>query len=226
VAADQVFARFEEALLRDLGQARAVFADPEPYGADERVYRIEAADEVIRRSIEMLDRAQRIAVVDAFPAALQAVGAAAERAASHGVQVFVEAYAPCDVAGANVVVVEHGAMTLQRWRGEQLNVVVDGREHIAALLSRDLSTVYQAVWSDSLYLSCLMHAGRLAEHTLVRMTRLKRQAGVSTAMRRVLDEHPFFASSQVPGHAEIVKRFCSADQTGTRARPVARRKSR
>jgi hypothetical protein len=137
--------------------------------------------------------------------------------------VFVEAYAPCAIAGADVVVVEHGPLSIDRWRSEQLNVVVDGREHVAALLSRDLSVVHQAIWSDSLYLSCLMHAGRLAEHTLIKLTRMRRTAGVPTGLKRALEAHPFFANSDVPGQIEMVKRFCD---TGRKTTSKARRARR
>jgi len=208
VPADLLLTRLEESAQRDIAEARALFAEPEPAATDERVYRLETPGEVIARCIEMLNRAQRFAIVDAFPAALETVAAAAAQAATRGVRVFVEAYAPCTIPGADIVVVEHGPVTLDQWRSEQLNVVVDGREHVAALLSRDLSAVYQAVFSDSLYLSCLMHAGRLAEHTLIKMTRLKRGAALPAPVKRVLDEHPFFANTRVPGQIEMVNRFC------------------
>ena len=224
VPANVLLTRLEQAARRDIEEARDLFARAEPPASDERVYRLEAPGEVIARCVEMLDRATRFAVIDAFPAALQAVAAAAERAAARGVRVFVEAYAPCAVAGADVVVVGHGPVTLDRWRSEQLNVAVDGREHVAALLSQDLAVVYQAIWSDSLYLSCLMHAGRLAEHTLIKMKNLKSGAGLPAAVTRVLDAHPFFANSQVPGHQEIVKRFCEPPKKRA-AQARARRRS-
>ena len=172
----------------------------------------------------MLGRAERVAVVDAFPAALGAVAAAVTAAAARGVRVHVEAYAPCDLPGADVIVIEHGPLTRRRWRSEQLNVVVDGREHVAALLSEDLSQVYQAIWSDSLYLSCLMHAGRVSEHTLIKLMRLKRTPGVPAPIRRILDEHPFFANSQVPGLAEIVQRLSGNVPVPAAATPQKRRR--
>ena len=223
VPPDLLLTRLELAVHRDIEKARGLFADLDPTGVDERVYRLETPDEIISRCVEMIERAERVVVVDAFPAALDAVTDAVTRAAGRGVRVFVEAYAPCSIPGVEVVVVEHGAVTRRRWRSEQLNVVVDGREHVAALLSQDLSVVYQAIWSDSLYLSCLMHAGRLAEHTLIRMTRLKREPGVPAAMKRVLDEHPFFANSQVPGHAEIVQRFSARNEAPRRSTGTVRK---
>jgi len=209
VPPDLLLTRLEETAARDIAEARELFAEAAPPAADERVYRLETPGEVIARAIEMLDRAEKFAVVDAFPTALNAIAGAVERAASRRVRVFVEAYAPCTIPGADLVVVEHGPVTLDRWRSEQLNVVVDGREHVAALLSHDMSTVHQAIWSDSLYLSCLMHAGRLAEHTLIKMTRVE-GANAAKDLKRILNAHPFFARTKVPGHVEIVRRFSVA----------------
>ena len=44
------------------------------------------------------------------------------------------------------------------WNSQQLNVVIDGRETLIALLDNELTQIHQALWSNSLYLSCLMHA--------------------------------------------------------------------
>ena len=224
VEPEVLFGRLEQTMLRGIRKARAVFAEPDPSSVDERVYRLETSDQVIQRCVEMLDRAESIAAVDAFPAALSAVAAAVERTAARGVRVFVEAYAPCAIAGADIVVVEHGPVTLRRWRSEQLNVVVDGREHVAALLSSDLTRVYQAVWSSSLYLSCLMHAGRVAEHTLIKLMSAERSGKASGAVRNVLARHPFFANTDVPGQTELVERFTvlKASKAGT-AGPRSRR---
>jgi sugar-specific transcriptional regulator TrmB len=168
---------------------------------DERVYRVESVGEALERCREMLARAKVVAVVDAFPRALEAIAPAIAQAARRGVEVVVEAYAPTSIAGADVVVVPEGQLSLDAWRSEQLNVVVDGREHLLALLSQDLREVYQAVWSRSVYLSCLHHSGRMTEITLVR---LLNQGGPAAAAVR---DHPFFRNSEVPGHRELVRRF-------------------
>ena len=206
VPPDEVLSAIEGSMRSDIQQAKALLAQAAP-PADERVYRLESAEDVIARCVHMLDRARRVAVVDAFPEALRRVRPAVERAVKRGVNTFVEAYGPTSITGAAVAVVGWGDRSIQTWQAEQLNVVVDGREHVAALLSRDLSIVHQAIWSDSLYLSCLMHAGRLAEHSLVRLTGLAGKAPLPPAVARVLRQHPFFATSDVPGHRQIVRRF-------------------
>jgi hypothetical protein len=52
------------------------------------------------------------------------------------------------------------------WPGSQLGLVTDAREHLFSLFSNDLERVHQAVWSNSVFLSCLAHnhlAAELAE---------------------------------------------------------------
>ncbi len=180
---------------------------------DERVYRVESVARLFERCREMLARCKQVAVVDAFPRALERLAPWIESACARGVEVYVEAYAPVTLKGARVVVFPRGEETLKAWRGEQLNLVVDGREHALAFLSPDLTEVRQAVWSNSLYLSCLHHAGRLSEHTLIGALALEQQG---KSARGLIEGHGFFASTAVPGHLELMKRFA----------PVARRSRR
>jgi hypothetical protein len=173
----------------------------------------------------MLARARQVAAVDAFPLALRELSPAITRAAKRGVQVVVEAYAPAEIEGADVVLVPDGERSLAAWRSEQLNLVVDGREHLLALLSEDLREVHQALWSRSLYLSCLHHAGRMSEITVIRMlnetARARRGPG-----RAALKRHPFFRNSEVPGHRELLERFARPPAQGSTRKPTAKKSTR
>jgi sugar-specific transcriptional regulator TrmB len=178
---------------------------------DERVYRVESVAEVLERARQMLAEARRVAVLDAFPRSLAALEPALREAARRGVDVYVEAYAAADIEGAHVVVVPEGARAVAAWRSEQLNLVIDGREHLMALLGADLREVYQAVWSRSVYLSCLQHAGRLTEHTLARLLVAARDRPADDPLAQIVRTHPFFRDSDVPGHRELVRRFATPE---------------
>ena len=175
---------------------------------DERVYRIESADQVFERARTMLETTVgKIAIVDAFPGALERLRSSVEKAAARGVEVFVEAYAPIKLKGAKVAFAAATAAAPGYWGAEQLNVVVDGREHLLALLGLDCKHVHQAVWSRSLYLSCIHHGGRLCEHTLVRMLAAADRSADGKTLRRILEEHRFFLRDSVPGQKELFNRF-------------------
>ncbi len=184
------------------GNLSGIAATPD----DERVWRLETPEQVLSAADEMLDAAKQIAVVDAFPVALERVRGSLLRAVKRGVKVFVEAYAPCDLPGASVAMVPMGPDSLSTWQAQQLNIVIDGSQHLLALLHSDFSKVWQAVCSKSLYMSCVHHAGRLCEHTLIRALQAAR-AGHSEQAAEIVEQHPFFFRSRVPGQVKLRRRF-------------------
>jgi sugar-specific transcriptional regulator TrmB len=193
----------ERSFVEKTKRAAEMLANLQAAPEEERVYHIASVDQVLHRCREMLEkRASRIAVIDAFPKALQAILPSIGAAIARNVAVYVEAYAPVEIEGANVVLAHNYSQVESFWRSEQLNVVVDGREHLLALLSEDLSQLHVGIWSQGLYLSCLAHAGRLCEHTLQRLLGAKGEA----AMRKILAEHQFFLTSNVPGQQELMAR--------------------
>jgi HTH-type transcriptional regulator, sugar sensing transcriptional regulator len=176
---------------------------------DERVYRLESAPQLFERCRNMLEeRCERFAVIDAFPRALHAILPSIQAAIARGVTVYVEAYESIRIKGAHVVVAAGlGEQVLEQWRSQQLNVVVDGRECLTALLDTGMTEVYQGLWTNSRYLSCLMHSGRLAEHTLVRLRNAAAAESSGDGLRSILASHPFLLHSDVPGHTEMLARY-------------------
>lgn len=196
--------RFTET-VRD---AEAALRSSEKVAEDERVYRLESVDAVFERARSMIRSARRVVVLDAFPRALARIVRDVEKAAARkGVEVFVEAYSDVSIAGAEVVIVPGGDLALNAWKSEQLNLVVDGREHLLALLDRDLEKVLQAVWSRSVYLSCLHHSGRMNEITLIRAMKAAEGPNAGAAVLRELRRHRFIRDSDLPGHHELLRRY-------------------
>lgn len=183
--------------------AKLRLGEVQPVPVDERVYRLETVAQIYHQAREMIGRTRSTVVVDAFPIPLRKLADALTNAARR-VAVHVEAYEPVEIAGADVVVVSQGAQSLRAWKAHQLNVVVDGRESMMALIGMDGETVLQAYWSNSLYLSCVHHAGRLCEQTLIKIMANPARAAA------ILEEHPFFYRASVPGHKELLKRCATS----------------
>ena len=155
----------------------------------------------------MLTRAEKIAVVDAFPVALDAVLPAILAAIDRGVHIYVQLYQTCAIPGAEVVHAYQSEQVLAHWRCQQLNVIVDGQEVLLALLHADLSDVYQAVWTRSLYLSCAMHVGLMREHVFHTIAAFKDRPDFPAELRQLLDQQPFFHDATVPGQQRLFERF-------------------
>lgn len=187
-------------------RARTHLANIEPVPLEERVYRVETVEQVFIRCQEMVESAGSVLVVDAFPLPLRRIAPALAEAAGRGVSVYVQTYEPIQIPGAQIALVNCGPMPVAQWRAQQLNVVSDGRENLMALLSLDGASVYQAYWSNSLYLSCMHHAGRLCEQTILRALAAHEEGGDVAA---VLKSHPFFLQGNVPGQKELVDRYAA-----------------
>lgn len=189
---------------------------------DEGIYQLQTATQVFERARIMLDRCKKIAVIDAFPEPLERIRPSVEKAIKRGIQVFIEVYEPTDIPGANIAFSEDNQTILNFWSRQQLNVVIDGRELLLALTSRDFENLYQAMWSQSLYLSCMMHLGHLHEHTLIRLLAVGDGPDALVRMREVLSQVMFFYKTKIPGQQELYHRYSVAGDpaaTGTKKSP-------
>lgn len=193
VPPDELLAGLERRAQQQREAARAALASLNRDDDDDRVYTLRDRDQVLERARAMLARARAMVLGDLFPGPLTALAADLAAAAARGVRVVVKGYAPATVAGVEVVVAEDGDRALAAWPGQQLSLVVDADEHLLAMFDPALTTVRQAVWSRSAFLSCLHHNhvamellvtadGRLADVSLLTsnppgLARLRRGAG-------------------------------------------------
>src|ERR1700733_4602491 len=130
---------------------------------DEHVYRLSTTDEVLSRACAMMNRAQKIILVDAFPGFWDRLRSSAVQAQARGVTVLAKLYIPEDLAGMRVFSPHDAARILTMWPGHQLNLVVDALEHLLALASHDLTQLHQAIWSNSGFISCMQYSHLLCE---------------------------------------------------------------
>lgn len=181
---------------------------------DERVYQLQSASLILERARRMLVQGRTIVVVDAFPEPLAVLRPQIEQTIARGVSVFVQVYQPTDLTGAQVAHTYHGERTLAYWASQQLNVVVDGQEVLLALLNADLTEVHQAIWSQSLYLSSMVHAGMMREQVVHRLMEVQGSDHALEQMRTILAEQQFFYTSNVPGQRALLARFATAGPVG------------
>jgi len=155
---DRLERRFKESRQR---AERELARQPDAVG-DARVYRLDSAEQVLERCRRMIAGATEMVVVDAFPAPLTAVAAELEAAVRRGAMVAVKAYAPFELAGAQVSLEPNADSVRRRWPADWINLVADGEELVLALLETGRGgapggRAVQAVWSASPYLSWIVY---------------------------------------------------------------------
>lgn len=150
-ALERTFDTRREAAAQALGRLR-------PAKPDDGVFTLTSAAQVYERCGQMLERAGDVVLLDAFPAVIERLRPALEAAATRGLTVAVQAYAPTDLQGADVVVPTTAGAVLERWPGQWLCLLVDGAEYLFAFLDRDGEKVHQAIWSASAFLAWVQHS--------------------------------------------------------------------
>ncbi len=124
---------------------------------DDGIYHLKTVDRVIRQSEAMLERAQGIVLCDLFPGPFERLADSLSKAAGRGVCVVCRVYNEEHIPGVITQNLSGSEPALDAWPGQQINIVIDGEEHLLGLLSKDMESVLVAVWSGSTFLSCLHH---------------------------------------------------------------------
>jgi HTH-type transcriptional regulator, sugar sensing transcriptional regulator len=157
ISPEELLGRLDGEFHRHRNRAAEELAKLSREPDDEHLYRLSTTEEVLSRARAMMDRAQEIILVDAFPAFWDELRPSAVQAQARGVTVLAKLYAPEDLAGMRVFRPRDEARILAMWPGHQLNLVVDALEHLLALASSDLTQIHQAIWSNSAFISCVQY---------------------------------------------------------------------
>jgi sugar-specific transcriptional regulator TrmB len=169
--------------------------------AEGGIYQLNRPEQVYERARSMLKQASGVALLDVFPRPLAVLKPDLVAAARRGVRVLVLAYAPAEAAGCEVLAPEQEAEHLTFWNGDWLNLTVDCREYLYALLRKDGYGVHRAVWCREGYLGLLAYNGMLNEAILNRVfclmhedrTRVEIDQEVRRMSKRFLPEAQFYS---------------------------------
>ncbi len=209
---DEFLGQLERQFREQKQRAAEELRDLQPAAAQERIYQLRTVPAVLERASAMLQRASKMAVVDAFPETLEGLRQQLQETAARGVEVYVQAYDPVDLAGCQVTLTWQHERVRSFWRSQQLNVAVDAREALLALLHEDLSEVHQALWTDSLYLACLLHAGLGMEQTYHAIAELHDQHPLPPPFAELLERQRFFHNTELPGQRQLFRRLGMAPE--------------
>ncbi len=196
---------YQNAIVEKTNTAKELLNSLENDQIDEKSYSIESVPLVFERFRSMMSRCKTIAVVDAFPKALNLVIDAIEEATKRGIEVYVEAYQPIKIKGADVTCAIIGENALTHWKSQQLNLIIDGEEHLIALMDDTLETVKKATWSNNNYMSCILHAGCLREQTIMKIMAETNNPDFEKKVKQLLDNQKFFFNTNISGFNKLFK---------------------
>lgn len=150
--------------------AQAALENIRTPSSDERVYSVPTVALVLERARSMLAHAQKIVLIDLFPAMRDLLDEEVMAARARGVTVAGIAYERRHADPMMPFNGESAELIGSRWTGDGLMLVVDGCQMLLAQITKDRSAVLNALWTDSPFLSCLFHSGLAAD---IRLNGLK-----------------------------------------------------
>lgn len=203
VGIKEFISSYKSDILRKTELAEKALFNLDNDNYDQNTYRINSVSLVIERFRIMLQRCKKIAVIDAFPKVLELLIPGIEKAAQRNIDIYVEAYKPVIIENVNIVCADIGKQNTDHWKSQQLNLIIDGEEHLISLMDNDLEKVIQATWSNSVYMSCMLHAGFLREHTLLEIQSEYDNPDFETKVKSILDSQRFFYNSDIPGFDKL-----------------------
>lgn len=133
----------------------------------ERVYTINSVPQVLERARAMLSGARSILLFDFFPQIYDLLRDEVDAARARGITVAGIAYEERHAAPLMPFNRESTELVGSRWAGLGLLLVADGSEQLIAQISKDMERVLNAVWTDSVFMSCTFHSALAADIRLV-----------------------------------------------------------
>jgi sugar-specific transcriptional regulator TrmB len=203
VPAEIFLQQLESAFAQNTALAKTQLASLSAANKDDGIYHLASIPAVIEQARHMLDQCQTVAIVDAFPNTLTLVLPHIQAAIDRGVQVLVQIYEPMEIAGARVVVADSSEEILSAWQGQQLNLVTDAETCLLALFNQPMTHIFQAVWSESLYLAFIVHVGFMREHVAHQLLALPNDENLYDSVQTILS----LDAVGNPGMPGLVKLF-------------------
>ena len=212
VRPEELLSRLERSFHEKSSRALAALRKVNRESVDDRVYQLRSAEQVLERARRMLARARRVALLDLFPGVADALRPEIAAAAARGVAVAVKAYRPLALRGATVVVHAGEPDIVARWPGEWLNAVVDGSEHLLALLAPGGKAVHHAIWSGGAYVSWVYHCALVSEIFFAEIETKIAEGAPAVALKKTLSSYRRHMASDAPGYRTLVARFAVGEE--------------
>jgi hypothetical protein len=156
----------------------------------------------------MVGAAREIVLCDLSPGPCAKLAGALRDAAASGVVVACHVYAGEKIEGVHTIHVSSRELDWRDWPGQQISVVADSLEHLLGLLAMDMKSVHEAVWSNSIFLSCMQHNNLSGE--LAAISPRSRYSGPASDVDQVLD-HISLLNFRPPGLKTLIRRYGTGD---------------
>jgi sugar-specific transcriptional regulator TrmB len=153
----ELLQKMEKRFRRQQQKAERILSRLRPVEGDDGIYSLSTAEDVFNTCALMLERAEKVVLIDAFPQSLEDLKEHLLEASRRGVRVTAQTYGVSDIPEIECVMSSEANSTVEKWEGQWLCLVIDGAEYLFAYLDADGKRVHQAIWSRSAFLAWIQY---------------------------------------------------------------------
>ena len=133
------------------------------YVPDDRIYNLKTVEQVYERARSMIAAATEVVLFDLFPEPLRLLQMSLEQNALRGIKVAGIGCGDIPKLRKVHIYTHPWNLVAETWPGQQITIVADSRECLMAMVANDGESIRHAMWTDSVYFSCLQHSGLASE---------------------------------------------------------------
>jgi sugar-specific transcriptional regulator TrmB len=191
-------------------QAARALSQLKPAVETDRIYALNSAEQIFDRCKRLIDHAESVVLVDAFPGIVDIIRPWLEAAASRNVTTVLQTYKPTDIAGVEVIPYQAAELSLRRWPGQWMIVVVDGAEYLFAYMNEEATVAQQAIWCGSAFLALPQHSNLAIAFRAAILEQLVREGAPNEEMLAALKRTERWLILGTRGYNELAARFSYA----------------
>lgn len=214
VCAKEYLARVEKQIAGSIKYLEQNLPEENEETDETKLFKLDTVEQVLERAVDMIEKAEKQIVVDAFPKMLELITPyllkTAKKKGSRKVHVVINSYDGVELKNCVMIKKSAGAEAVKIWKDSWLNMVVDGEKYLLAVVRNDERTVRHAVWTNSPFLSYVLYSGIASEMMFsVLIDELKKKDLVEVIIS-ALEKYsePVMGSSeqtkQLPGFKKII----------------------
>lgn len=174
---------------------------------EEGIFPLISVEQVYNKTFKLIDNAEKVILVNAFPGPLSRIKIALTKAASKGVRVIVKTYSEMSIKGCEVIVDSYQKSYVENWNGEWLNIIADGKEHILSMFNKRNNTLHKALWNISPYFLLTIYNEFFCEFAI---TVIEKERGINKSKGECLPELERFDSirpHKMPAFNSFMEKF-------------------
>jgi sugar-specific transcriptional regulator TrmB len=203
----ELLGKLKETWLARHEAAAEVLSKIKPSGDREKIFTLRSAEQVLDTCKKLMENAGSVILADAFPGVVDILKPWLKAAAARSVTTVLQTYGPAEIEGVEVVPYQAAELSLRRWPGQWLIVVVDGAEYLFAYLNDDATVAHQAIWCGSAFLALPQHSNLAIAFRAAILEQLVKEGASLEQMRQALKRTERWLVLGTRGYNELAAKF-------------------